>query len=171
MRSFSMVLAVPVALALVFATSAALAQDDDDDDDPLAELAALGDAMADEGPEGGGSIRAKREVNPEVAKRKKDKRNIEGKVEEIKTGKFPNVAVKIKVLKPAKEGEGKKVKRNDSLVVVPSLKISGGNVSMNDPETRLNAGAFYLQVGDKVLVRLGENTKGKLWKAEYIERK
>jgi len=166
--SISAGLACAVALALVFAAPAAFAQDEED---PLAELAALGDAMADEGPEGGGSIRAKREVDPEIAKRKKDKRNLEGKVEEIKTGKFPNVAVKIKILKAAKEGEGKKVKRNESLVVVPQLKVDAGNVAMADPGTRLNAGAFYLQVGDKVLVRLGENTKGKLWKAEYIERK
>lgn len=140
------------------------------DVDPLAELAALGDAMADAGPEGGGSIRAKRNVDPEEAQRRKDKRNIEARVEQLNTGKFPAVAVKLKVLKPAKEGEGKDIKRSQTLVVVPALKIEGSSVAMEDPQTRLNAGAFYLQVGDQVLVRLGAQ-KGNVWTAEYIERK
>jgi len=140
------------------------------DDDPLAELAALGDAMAEEGPEGGGSIRAKRDVDPAIAKRKGDKRNVEGKVQEIVSGKFPFVAVKIKVSRPAKEGDGSKFKKNELLVVVPKLKLEGKRVAMDDGDTRLNAGAFYLQSGDRVLVRVGAK-KGQVWEAEYIERK
>ena len=54
-------------IALVLFVAATV--DAQDDVDPLAELAALGDAIAETGPEGGGSIRAKRDVDPEVAKR------------------------------------------------------------------------------------------------------
>ena len=138
--------------------------------DPLAELAALGDAVAEEGPEGGGSIRAKREVDKTLMARLKDKRNIEAKVEKVKLGKFPIVAVKLKITRPAKEGAGKAIKRNSSIVVVPNLKVDGGKVLLKDKDTLLNAGAFYLKRGDKVAVRLGEQ-KGKVWMADYIERK
>jgi hypothetical protein len=138
-------------------------------DDPLAELAALGDAVASSGPEGGGSIRAKREVDPAVAQRQGDARNYEAKVEEVKGGKFPVVALRLKIMKPAKQGVAE-VKKDGMIVIVPKLKVDAGKVDMNDADTRLNAGAFYLQPGDKVLVRLGAN-KGKVYEAEYIERK
>jgi len=141
-----------------------------EEDDPLAELAALGDAVAETGPEGGGSIRAKKDVDQEASKRLKDRRNLEAKVELVKVGAFPAVAVKLKVIKPAKEGAGKGVQKNSSLVVLPKLKVDGGKISLEDPETLRNAGAFYLKRGDKVMVRLGPS-KGKVWEAEYIERK
>ena len=157
-------------LTVVLVLFVAATVDAQDDVDPLAELAALGDAIAETGPEGGGSIRAKRDVDPEVAKRMKDPKNFEGKVEMVKLGRFPAVAIKIKVTKPAKDGAGKSIKRNASLVVIPKLKVDSGKVAMEDGSTLINAGAFYLKKGDKVLVRLGAE-KGKVWEADYIERK
>ncbi len=142
-----------------------------DEADPLAELAALGEEMSEGGPEGGGSIRAKRDVDPAIRARKGDKRNIQAKVQSIKMGAFPAVAIKLKITKSAKDGAGKDIKRNSTIVVMPTLKIIKGHVNMKDAETLLNAGAFYLQAGDKVVVRLGKNTKGTLWQADYIERK
>jgi hypothetical protein len=138
--------------------------------DPLAELAKLGDSVAESAQEGGGSIRAKKDVDLTRDKRLKDPKNIEAKVEEVKAGAFPAVAVRLKVLKPAKEGAGKDLKANDSIVIVPKLKVDGKKVVLEDADTVLNAGSFYLMEGDKVVVRLGAN-KGKMWEAEYIERK
>ncbi len=138
--------------------------------DPLAELAALGDAVAATGPEAGGSIRAKRDVDPAVAQRQSDPRNAEARVETVKIGKFPMVAVRLKITKGAKQGPGKDLAKNATIVIVPKLKVDAGKVSLEDPETALNAGAFYLQNGDKVLVRVGEK-KDKVWQADYIERK
>ncbi len=138
--------------------------------DPLAELASLGDSVAETAQEGGGSIRAKKDVDLTREKRLKDPKNLEAKVERLKAGTFPTVALRLKVLKPAKEGPGKDVKANDTLVVVPRLKVDGGKVSLADRETVLNAGSYYLQEGDRVMVRLGAS-KGKVWEAEYIERK
>lgn len=140
-------------------------------DDPLAELTALGDAMAAIGPEGGGSIRAKADVDPKVRARKRDKRNFDGRVDSIKVGSFPAVAVRVRVSRPAKDGPGKGLQRNALVVLVPVYKVEGGAVAMQDEATRLNAGAFYLKAGDRVVVRLGENIKDNLWQAEYIERK
>jgi len=138
--------------------------------DPVAELASLGDSVAETAQEGGGSIRAKKDVDMSRDQRLKDVKNLEAKVEMVKVGTFPAVAVKVKVLKPAKEGAGKDVAANAILVLVPKLKVEGGKVAMGDANTRLNAGSFYLVEGDKVAIRLGAQ-KGKVWEAEYIERK
>ncbi len=70
----------------------------------------------------------------------------------------------------AKDAEGKSIKKNDTLVVVPKLKVEGKTVALADSPTLINAGSFYLQAGDKVMIRLGAN-KGKYWEADYIERK
>lgn len=142
----------------------------DDATDPLAELANLGSAVASNAqPQGGGSIRAKKAVDPGLMARLKDPKNLEARVDSTQTGKFPVVAVKLKVVSPAKEGPGTGVKANDSLVVIPRYKIEKGQVLMTDPDTSLNAGSFYLQEGDRVSVRLGDK-KGSYWEAEYIER-
>ena len=140
------------------------------DIDPLAELAALGEGAVATGPEGGGSIRAKKDADLTSSQRLKDGKNLEGKVETVSTKSFPLVAVTLKVTQPAKEGVGKDQAKNVTLVVVPQLKVENKTVAMQDPATMINAGAFYLKKGDKVVVRLGAN-KGKYWEAEYIERK
>ncbi|MEE8409111.1 MAG: hypothetical protein V3T05_05870 [Myxococcota bacterium] len=163
-----------VGCAVLLLAVAANAQDEGgeegEEEDPLAALAELGDAVAEVGPEGGGSIRAKKEVDLDRSKRLKDKRNLEARVESVNKKRFPIVAVTIKVTKPAKDGAGKAVKKNDKMVVVPKLKVVDKNIAMTDADTLLNAGAFYLKKGDKVGVRLGTN-KGTYWEADYIERK
>lgn len=138
--------------------------------DPLAELAALGNAVGETQTEAGGSIRAKKEGDITRTQRLNDSKNVEAKVESITTKGFPVVAIRLKVQKPAKEGTGTSVKANDIVTVVPKLKTANGAVTMSDSETMLNAGAFYLQDGDKVVVRLGAK-KGSYYEADYIERK
>jgi hypothetical protein len=140
------------------------------DDDPLGELAAMADFLSDNGPDAGGSIRAKQEANVDRSKRLKDPRNITAKVEAVKRGVFPAVALKLKVSKSAKEGLGKDIAKNSVIVVVPDLKRVAATTDFADGATVLNAGAFYLNRGDKIVVRLGKKT-GKYWTAEYIERK
>lgn len=138
-------------------------------DDPLAELAALGSAVAETGPEGGGSIRAKKDADMTRQKRLKDPRNIEAKIEAVKTGRFPAVALRVKVLKPCKDGAAKDIKKDETVVLVPKMKVENKAVSMADPDTSLNAGAYYLQPGDKIAARLTQK-KDAVWEAEYIER-
>jgi len=155
-------------LGVILLTATVGAQDEELD--PLAELDILGEALADTGPEGGGSIRAKRELDKTVLARIKDKRNLEGKVDQVKRGKFPLVAVRLKVTRPAKDGPGKGIKKNSKLVVVPTHKISGSSVEIAEDSSIINAGAYFLKRGDRVVVRLGEQRKN-TWSAEYIERK
>lgn len=158
------VFAVSTALFLVAASVEA------QEADPLAELAALGSAVSDTGPEAGGSIRAKKEADTGRMQRLNDAKNFEGKVEQVTTKGFPIVAVKVRVAKPAKDGTGKALKANEYIVVVPKLKVENKQVQLQDEATMTNAGAFYLKQGDKVMVRLGEK-KATYWEAEYIERK
>lgn len=137
--------------------------------DPLAELTSLGNSVADNSQQGGGSIRAKRDVDPTLAIRLKDGKNVEGRVESVTRGKFPAAVIKLKVVNPAKEGAGKDVNKNDSLVVVPKFKVDKGQLSLSEPEAIINAGTFYLHEGDKVAVRL-TGKHDKVWEADYIER-
>lgn len=166
-----LLLSCTVAAALLF-TGVARADDQAAAEaDPLAALAELGDSLAMDGPEAGGSIRAKKDADLTVVKRLKDKRNLLAKVVQIKRAAFPWIALKLKVVKPATEGAHKAaVKKNDEIVVIPTLKLTAKAPDLSDPATLINAGAFYLQSGDQVMVRLTE-TRGKKWLAEYIERK
>ncbi len=159
-----------IASSIVLVAVAAEAQTPAAAADPLAELAALANDAAGAGPEGGGSIRAKKDADLTQSKRLKDPKNLEAKVDSVASKDFPLVALTVVVLAPAKEGAGKDIKKNDKIIVAPKLKVDGKAVSMSDPDTLVNAGAFYLRKGDKVAIRLGEN-KGKYWEAEYIERK
>lgn len=140
--------------------------------DPLIELAELGEsaaADADATPEAGGSIRAKRETDMMAMARLNDPNNLRARVEEVHRGAFPLVALKIQVLRAAKEGDGARHKKGDRIVVLPKLTVASGRVDMNDTQTEINGGAFYLKRGDKIAVRVG-NKSGRAWTAEYLER-
>ncbi|MCK5687916.1 hypothetical protein KAI87_01540 [Myxococcota bacterium] len=145
-------------------------EEDMDDFDPLAELAGLGDSMIDTGPEAGGSIRAKRDADMGRSTRLRAPENAEGRVEVMKLGAFPAVALKIKITKAAKKGPGKKLKRNETIVVLPKYKSVGKRVDFRDIDSVMNASAYYLKKGDRVVFKLGKK-KGGTWEVLYIERK
>jgi len=154
-------------LSVVFFSSVAFAEDKD----PAAAMAELGNQLAMENPEGGGSIRAKKEPDTAVQQRKNDKKNIQARVVSVKKGAFPQVGLVLKVSKPAEDGPNKdKVKKDDQIIVVPTYKIAGKHVDLADEPSVMNAGAFYLAEGDSVIVRL-DTLEGKMWKAGYIERR
>jgi hypothetical protein len=137
----------------------------------IEELRDLGEAAATEtDPKGGGSIRAKKEA--ELARRTRLGReaNLQAKVEAVSRGRFPLVALRLRVTRPARMGAGAAVARGGILVVTPKVVIARGGVDLGDPATELNAGAYYLQRGDKVAVRLGEK-HSRTWIADYVERK
>ena len=154
-----------LALSVLLLAPAALA----DDKDPGAAMAELGDQLAMENPEGGGSIRAKKDPDVTTTQRKNDKKNVQARVISIKKGAFPQVALVLKVTKPAEDGANKS-KKDEQLIVVPSYKLAGKTVDLADQASVLNAGAFFLAEGDTVFVRL-DAKEGKIWKAAYIERR
>ena len=131
----------------------------------------LGAALAQENPEGGGSIRAKKEPDMAAQQRKADKKNIQARVIAVKRGAFPNVALILKVSKPADDGPNKdKVKKDDQVVVSPVYKMAATAPDWKDSATVVNAGAYYLTESDNVYVRL-DTLDGKTWKVGYIERR
>jgi hypothetical protein len=136
-------------------------------DDPLAELAALGDAVAELSEVGGTSIRAKRGVTIEGD----DPREMQAKVEAVRQGKFPVAAIRVRVVKPAKDGPGQSMKSNDQLVLLPQFGVAGGKVQLGDDASIENAGAYFLQKGDKVSVRLDKQQKGNVWLVTSVRRK
>ena len=161
MRSWMILATVPFVMA---------ASVGDNDLDPLSELAALGDALADTGPEVGGSIRAKKDAQLAELQRLKAPENVEGRVEEVRRGRFPAVALRIRVLRPAQSGPGKELRRNAIVVVVPALAVTAGKVRLDDPATQVNAGAFYLRRGDRVVFEPAKRS-GKFWQASFIGRR
>lgn len=137
----------------------------------IEELQELGDAAATEAePKGGGSIRAKKEAELARTTRLGRAANLQAKVEAVSRGRFPLVALRLRVTRPAGTGEGAGVAKNSILVVTPKVAITPGGVNLGDSATELNAGAYYLQRGDTVAVRLGEK-RGRTWIADYVERK
>lgn len=156
---------------ILIGAAAAAAQVDGENFDPLQELAALGDSLLeDNADEGGGSVRARQTRDRLAQMRLKDSRNLEAKITSIRKGAFPTVALKVKVLRAAKEGAGSKLSKNQTLVVFPRLKFASSEVDLTDDPTLRNAGAYYLHRGDKVMIRLGYQ-RGRVWEADYIERK
>jgi hypothetical protein len=143
-----------------------------EDKDAASAMQELGNQLAMENPEGGGSIRAKKEPDMAAQTRKNDKRNIQARVVSVKRADaFPQVALVVKVMKPAEDGPKKdKVKKDDQLIIMPTYKLTGKAVDLASKDTVLNAGAYYLTDNDIIAVRLGE-LKGKIWSAEYVERK
>ena len=156
-----------VGLCVVAAATASVALADAAD--PLAELASLGNSVADSAQEGGGSIRAKREVDRTVIARQKDGKNIQARVDSVKQGKFPAAAIQVKVTTPAQEGPGQGVARNDVLVIIPKYAVDAGHIRLDDATAVINAGSYYLREGDRVSIRL-VSKRDKIWEADYIER-
>lgn len=140
------------------------------EDDPAAAMAALGDQLAMDNPEGGGSIRAKKDPDTKAAQRKASPDNLQARVVSLKKGAFPQVGLVLKVLKPATKGAGKDIAKDAQLIVTPTYKFAGKAADLSDEATTLNAGAYYLAEGDTVFVRLDAKT-GNVWKASYVERR
>jgi hypothetical protein len=146
--------------------------------DPLAALAGLGGGQpSNEQPEGGGSIRAHKDMpmpgaaeqpaNPAVSSKDHPAEElIEAEVLDVTRGAFPQVALKLKVKKEAKAGALKgKLEKDDELSA--SVLVSQ---NLSDPQTQRNLGAYYLKKGDKVKLYAVSKGKG-AYDVDWVERK
>jgi hypothetical protein len=133
--------------------------------DPLAELAQLGHSLVSDGPEGGGSIRGKRRT----AMPRSEPCELRGKVERVVRGRFPLVAIRLKVLEPARAGPGAAMRNNDTLVILPHVMMSTSLPVMSDPATVVNAGAYYMRPGDRITACINGRS-GRAWNARSIRR-
>ncbi|MEE2959846.1 MAG: hypothetical protein VYA34_03810 [Myxococcota bacterium] len=141
------------------------------EEDPMMLFASLGDALMASEVEVGGSIRAKRHKDKLLALRLRDPRNLEGKIVSVRKASFPTVALKIQVMKPPRnQGASDGFERHEEIVIFPKLVFAGLAPDMRDPATLVNAGAYFLRPGDRVMVRVSAK-RGRVWEASYIERK
>lgn len=135
---------------------AALAEVDfgGDDDMDLLASAAMEDDL-----DSGSSLRAKKTTN--LKKLMKDRATVaQGKVVSVKTGKYPQARVSVRILSGPTGPLGRKVRKGKTIVFTPLLKMAKGSPAMSDPNTQTNLGAYYLQKGDRVKIKIGQPLKG-----------
>ena len=116
----------------------------------------------------GSSLRAKKTA--ELAKIFKDQKTTAmGKVVAVGGGKFPEAIVEVKVLKGPTGDLGKKIRKGQTVKFKPVLKMKNGQADLEDASTQTNLGAWFLEKGDRVQVKVGGEEKG-VFEAVFISR-
>lgn len=133
------------------------------------DLGALAKASAEgDDSDTGSSLRAKKTADLE--KMFKDQAvTAQGTVVEAGGAKFPQAEVTVNILRAPTGDLGKDIRKGKKVKFRAALKMKGQDVDWSDANTQVNAGAWYLQKGDKVLVKVGKGANG-VYDAEIISR-
>jgi len=135
-------------------------------EDDLGALAAA--AASDDSVDSGSSLRAKKTAD--LDKIFKDLSSTAmGQVVAVGGDKFPNATVSVKILRAPTGPLSKTVRKGATIKFVPVLKMKGDMPDVSDANTRTNLGAWYMEKGDKIQVKIGAEDKGS-YKAEVITR-
>jgi hypothetical protein len=125
-------------------------------------------AMQGDEADSGSSLRAKKTADLE--KMFKDQAiTAQGTVADAGGATFPQAELVVSVTRAPSGELGKTVRKGAKIKFKPVLKMKGAAVDWADENTQINAGAWYLQKGDKVLVKIGKNNNG-VYDAEIISR-
>lgn len=144
----------------------ALADVDFGGDDDLGELAAA--AMDDDDGGSGSSLRAKKTAR--LDKIFKDRGTTAmGKVVAVKAGKFPKAVVSVRILRGPTGALGKQIRKGKTIAFSPVIPMKGGKPDLSNEDAQTNLGAWYLEKGDRVQVKIGKK-KGKAFEALVISR-
>ena len=134
--------------------------------DDLGEFAAAD--IGDESDDSGSSLRAKKSAD--VAKLLADAGTTAlGTVASVKFHKFPRTTVTVRVLRGPKGALGKKIRKGKKIKFRPAMKLSGKQIDWSDEKTQLNAGAWFLRKGDRVLIKVDKKS-GDAFSATVIDR-
>jgi len=88
----------------------------------------------------------------------------------LKHGKYPHVAITLKLDKIPKSLADAGVKAGKEVTVVPRVNLENGKIAPADDRSKANVGAWYARPGDKVQVAIeGQNPQG-FWVASRFER-
>ena len=90
---------------------------------------------------------------------------------EVKYGRYPNVAVTVKIDAVPEGAKDEGVTKGAKVVVLPRIEAPGGAIDPADKQSSMNIGAWYARPGDKVLVRLEAKNPKNGWFASSFERK
>lgn len=134
------------------------------DDIGALAMASMGDD--DEG--SGSSLRAKKTAK--VNKLFKDRKTVaKGMVVAVGGKKFPQAAVKVRILSGPTGALGKKIRKGKTVVFFPKIQMKRGAADLSDDLTQVNIGAWYLEKKDRVTIKIGKARKGG-FVAEAISR-
>lgn len=139
----------------------------DDVDAMLANMRGGGDSEEEQS---GSSIRATQAADFSAVMGKKEEL-ITAKVIDVKRQKFPLVLVTVKVSGMPKGLALPGVKAGSKLTVLPRVKSKNGIVDPADEPSQLNLGAWYVEAGDTVLLRLEKEPKDNVWVAAAFDRR
>jgi hypothetical protein len=120
--------------------------------------------------ESGSSIRATQAADFSAVMGKKDEL-ITAKVLEVKHQKFPLVLVTLKVSQMPKGLTLPGVKNGAKITVLPRVKSKSGVVDPADETSQLNLGAWYVEAGDTVWLRLEKEPQDNVWVAAAFDRR
>lgn len=133
------------------------------DDMGLLAAAAMEDSV-----DSGSSLRAKKTA--ELQKLLKDRATVaQGKVVAVTQGDFPNVKVSVRVLRGPTGALGKQIRKGKTITFVPHYAMKAGQLDLKDTKTQTNLGAYYLEKGDRVDIKVGK-ASGEAFEAELITR-
>ncbi len=95
---------------------------------------------------------------------------VPGTVLSVKHGKYPFVAVTLKLDTVPKALADAGVKPGAKVTVVPRVQLEGGRIAPSDEQSKANIGAWYARSGDKIQVAIeGQGPQG-FWVAARFER-
>ena len=123
------------------------------------DFGALADASNESDFDSGSSLRAKKVAD--VQKLFKDAKTVAiGKVVRVQKGAFPKSLVMVQILRGPKGALGKQIAKGAKINFEPMFSKSKKIVNWNDESNQINAGAWFIKRGDKVVVRIGKPIKG-----------
>lgn len=95
---------------------------------------------------------------------------VPGTVISVKHGKYPFVAVTLKLDVVPKALADAGVKAGSKLTVVPRVQLENGRIAPADERSKTNIGAWYARTGDRIQVQVeGQSPQG-FWVAARFER-
>lgn len=136
------------------------------------DVDAMVSALQGGGDEGSGSsIRATKAAELPGASAPAELQVVGATVLSVKHGKYPHVAVTLKLDVIPKALADAGVKPGAKVTVVPRVQLEGGRIAPTDERSKTNIGAWYARTGDKIQVAIeGQNPQG-FWVAAQFERK
>lgn len=90
-----------------------------------------------------------------------------GSVTAVRHARYPLVILTVKVRRGPKGGHPA---QGQTIQVVPYVSSKDGAVDPDDAQSQLNVGAWYVQKGDRVRLRLETKARKKVWVAKAFER-
>lgn len=133
------------------------------------DLGALAKAAGeDSDSDSGSSLRAKKTAD--LSKMFKDQAiSAAGTVVDAGGGNFPHGEIIVNITRAPTGELGKAVRKGAKVKFKALLKMKGKDIDWTDENTQVNAGAWYMQKGDKVFVKIGK-ANGAVYDAEIITR-